>query len=754
MNASTPANPQVRYPIAYARISEDRYGAGINVRTQLEDLRVLASRLGWPEPVEIWDNDVSAYKTSRPRPGYQELCAGIASDRWDALLIWHPDRLHRDNTELEGFISLTEGWTGVTNIRNVHGGEFDLSTPGGRRTARILGAVAQAESEEKAERLKKRAKYTLGQGKVMGGPRYFGWEADQKAVRKSEAAIVRELTDGVITGQSESALARELNERGFFPSMRLEYLKGKRDRLKRDIENERDADARDAMREVLAETEDKIKRSNSKWTAAMVHHIVSRPRNYGGQVRITRNRKGKILSREILPGVTGEWAPIVTPERWKLAMSVLDDPKRRKAGHRDVQLLTGLAYCGQCHSTVNIASSGKDATGKPYSMYGCRECHKISRNAELCDKLVLGAIEYALDNGLEIKAHEPGALAGDLMTEEASLKARRERLEESFRAGDIDREALDKGNVKIDRELADARNRTAPAKPVPTRGVTGRMFRRMPGSKQRLIIAELTEVTILPAKQGSVAFDPSKIRIVPLDDEHGTAFDAAVARIAGEVATIDRSRRSSKRAPQKRHEIQCAVCGKTVMAGNSRGRYCGPDHRREAVKLGLTVNSWARDKERTCIICGDLFMAAKQTATICQKSSCKRANHERRVASGIAVPMEKVYRRRCRICRESFQTAKPDAGLCGKPDCRKAAIRDRRREDNKVPGQPGGHRGGVRAIYPRTCGWEECGVEFMSAKREGVVYHSPNCRSKAYYRANRDDVLAKVKAKAQAATGG
>lgn len=736
MTSTMAAGSQARRPVAYARISEDRDGRSIGAREQLTQIRALAERLGLPEPVEIMDNDLSAF-SGRTRPGYAQLCRGLKAEVWDTLLVWHPDRLHRRTAELEPFMDLVlDHQISIHTVRA--GDDWDIESPDGQMMAKMQGAIAERESRHKAARLSSRARRSLALGQDVGGPRRFGWNDDRKTARPAEKAIVRELTLRVAAGDSLNALAAEMNAREV-PLLRHEYLIKKRGKLRAAIETETDADTRDSIRERLAQTEEKIKFYRGEWTATLVSALVRRPRNCGLQPRITRDRRKKVLSRDYIPGVIGEWEPLVSRAEWDAAQLVFSGEGRRKKLRRGAQLLTGLAYCGACHATVTIVASSKK---HDYSNYGCRKCHKISRNSELCDSLVLGAIEYALDSGLEIKAHEPGALAGDdFMAREDALKAERDDLERIYkrRPTAANRAALDEGNAAIARELADLRERGIADRPRPSRGVTGRMFRKMPTDKQRPVIAELCEITILPARRGSVAFDPSRIRIVPVDDEHGAAFDAAVARIGQEVAAIDRSRRSSVRAPQKRHEITCAVCGKTVMTGNSRGRYCSQKCRYEGGKAGLAAGPWERDKERTCEMCGKAFMAAKQTARFCSQA-CASENHRNRVADGTAVPMDKVLTRRCVMCRETFRTAKADAMYCS-AKCRAASVRDRRRG-----GQPPKAPDRVKAVHPRTC--DVCGKEYKSAKRDGAAYCTPNCRAKAYYRANRADVLAKVKARA------
>jgi site-specific DNA recombinase len=89
----------------YCRISRDRTGAGLGVERQEQDCRALAERLGLPVEVVLVDNDLSAY-SGKKRPDYERLLEGLRAGRYSAVIVWHPDRLHRSPAELERFIDV------------------------------------------------------------------------------------------------------------------------------------------------------------------------------------------------------------------------------------------------------------------------------------------------------------------------------------------------------------------------------------------------------------------------------------------------------------------------------------------------------------------------------------------------------------------------------------------------------------------------------------------------------------------------
>ena len=85
------------------------------------------------------DNDASAYGR-KPRRAYERMLAAVESGSIVAIVTWHNDRLHRSPKELEAFIDLVE--RSAVRLAVVTGGDYDLTTPDGRLSARIVGAVA------------------------------------------------------------------------------------------------------------------------------------------------------------------------------------------------------------------------------------------------------------------------------------------------------------------------------------------------------------------------------------------------------------------------------------------------------------------------------------------------------------------------------------------------------------------------------------------------------------------------------------
>src|SRR5205823_6092011 len=91
----------------YCRISRDTAAEALGVNRQESDCRAFCKRNGWTVAEVFVDNDISAY-SGRRRPGYEAMLDALKNSEAQALVVWHPDRLHRSPIELERFIDLVE----------------------------------------------------------------------------------------------------------------------------------------------------------------------------------------------------------------------------------------------------------------------------------------------------------------------------------------------------------------------------------------------------------------------------------------------------------------------------------------------------------------------------------------------------------------------------------------------------------------------------------------------------------------------
>jgi len=162
---TTMENMQATKPIAlYARVSTSDKGQDADL--QLRELREYAQRRGLQIGQQYVDHGVSGAKDSRPE--LDRLMADVHAQKYSAVMVWKFDRWARSVQHLlrsldqfnklqVGFVSLTEG--------------VDTSTPMGKFTLTVLGAVGELERSMLIERTKSGMRNAKAKGIHCGRPR-------------------------------------------------------------------------------------------------------------------------------------------------------------------------------------------------------------------------------------------------------------------------------------------------------------------------------------------------------------------------------------------------------------------------------------------------------------------------------------------------------------------------------------------------------------------------------------------------------
>ena len=187
------SSPAVKAGV-YTRISSDPSGERAGADRQRADCEAHCLARAW-EVVEVFcGNDASAYGR-KPRRADEQMLAAVETRSIDAIVTWHNDRLHRSPKELEAFIDLVER-RGV-RLAVVTGGDYDLTTPDGRLSARIVGAVARKESEDRTRRVRRKHLELAEQGRPAG-QLGFGW--DNGGHSRGRTAMIGFIVFGLFVG--------------------------------------------------------------------------------------------------------------------------------------------------------------------------------------------------------------------------------------------------------------------------------------------------------------------------------------------------------------------------------------------------------------------------------------------------------------------------------------------------------------------------------------------------------------------------
>jgi site-specific DNA recombinase len=345
----------------YARISKDRGGEGLGVERQMEACRHLAAAKGW-QIAEDWlitENDTSA-ATAKIRPGFERLVRGMERGEVRAVLALKVDRLVR---RMPDMVRLWD----VAKRRNVLvatvDGDLDLTTSTGRQNAVLFGALAEIEIERLTGRLEDKALQQVNAGKnANAGSRPFGWNLRRTEHHQVEAAVIRELADRLIKGESLSSVVRDLNDRKI-PTA------GYRDRMIKAL-----VWPGPAPRWI-------------RWDVRKLRQVLSNQR-HAGRVE----HRGEVVCDKQGRPVKAKWPPILEPDTFDRLQAALQ--ARRVVsdvwtGERRHLLSGSLLRCGVCGQKVLPfqQTGGKNA-------YRCRG--HLARNRDRTDEHVLAMVRQRI----------------------------------------------------------------------------------------------------------------------------------------------------------------------------------------------------------------------------------------------------------------------------------------------------------------------------------------------------------------------
>lgn len=183
----------------YGRISTTTHHQDVEV--QMRELRDYASRRGFEIAGEYIDTMSGAKDV---RPSLSKLMADAHKRLFDVVCVWRFDRFARSVSHLlralETFRAL-----GIDFIS--YSEQLDTSTPAGKMTFTVLGAVAELERQLIAERVRAGLRNARTKGRQLGRPVVEADVSELSRLRaqgRSLAAIAREL--GVSVGTVHNRL--------------------------------------------------------------------------------------------------------------------------------------------------------------------------------------------------------------------------------------------------------------------------------------------------------------------------------------------------------------------------------------------------------------------------------------------------------------------------------------------------------------------------------------------------------------------
>ena len=179
----------------YVRVST--LGKGQDTEVQLRELRDYCGRRDWRIICEYIDAGISG--TKEKRPSLDRLMSDAHRRRFDAVIVWKFDRFARSVSHLlralETFRVLGVHFVSLSEA-------IDTSTPAGKMTFTVLGAVAELERSLIIERVKAGLRNAQANGKKLGRPKRILNEQRISALRAQGLgwkAIAADLGVGVGT---------------------------------------------------------------------------------------------------------------------------------------------------------------------------------------------------------------------------------------------------------------------------------------------------------------------------------------------------------------------------------------------------------------------------------------------------------------------------------------------------------------------------------------------------------------------------
>jgi site-specific DNA recombinase len=308
----------------YRRVStEMQREEGYSLEAQKSRLLSYIESQGWELTEDYADEGVSAKDIDRP--ALQRLLADMAAGKFEVLLVYRLDRLVRSVTDLHNLLTLFE----KHNVKFKSATEvFDTTSAMGRLFITMVGAMAQWERENLAERVSMGMLKRHEEGQRNGAAAPFGYDLGEDGVlviNEDEAKWVRYIFESFKT-KGRRMLAVELNNAG---------VRTKRGDL---------------------------------WNDFGLNYVVTNPVYYGALRWNYRKSNGARTFEETI--VTGEHEAIITKELYDEVQAIRS--ARKGTGYRsDTHYpYTGVLKCARCGKTM-IGAKRKRKEGY-HRYYKCR----------------------------------------------------------------------------------------------------------------------------------------------------------------------------------------------------------------------------------------------------------------------------------------------------------------------------------------------------------------------------------------------
>lgn len=173
----------VKYLLYARKSTESDEKQALSIDSQVKEMLAIAEREGL-EIVEIRRESHSA-KDSGQRPVFKEILEDIRRERFNGIIVWHPDRLSRNAGDLGSLVDLMDQHL-LHEIRTY--GQTFTNTPSEKFLLMILCSQAKLENDNKSINVKRGLKTRVEMG-LWPAPAPTGYLKEKRMDRKCETLI-------------------------------------------------------------------------------------------------------------------------------------------------------------------------------------------------------------------------------------------------------------------------------------------------------------------------------------------------------------------------------------------------------------------------------------------------------------------------------------------------------------------------------------------------------------------------------------
>lgn len=178
-----PITIKVKYVLYARKSTEQDEKQALSIESQVKEMLAIAER----ENLEIVDirREAHSAKDSGQRPVFKEILEDIRRERFNGILVWHPDRLSRNAGDLGSVVDLMDEKK-LVQIRT-YGQNFS-NTPSEKFLLMILCSQAKLDNDNKSINVKRGLKTRCEMG-LWPAPAPTGYLKEKRMDRKCQTLI-------------------------------------------------------------------------------------------------------------------------------------------------------------------------------------------------------------------------------------------------------------------------------------------------------------------------------------------------------------------------------------------------------------------------------------------------------------------------------------------------------------------------------------------------------------------------------------